>query len=183
VDNVTIGYLFYFGTLDGEWLTDEKGNKVKAQGTDGKDGVDGEDGNDGADGEDGTDGTNGKDGITPLLRPFRLLHLFHLLPLLVLYQSKFFHHPLKASSDHFLFSSGTIPVIGVRKDTDGCYYWTLDGEWLTDEKGNKMPFVPSLPSTPSSPSVPSTPSFPSAPVACPISRCNRKYGCQSHCTG
>ena len=58
----------YYWTLDGEWLTDEKGNKVKAQGTDGKDGVDGEDGNDGANGEDGTDGTNGKDGITPQLK-------------------------------------------------------------------------------------------------------------------
>ena len=58
----------YYWTLDGEWLTDEKGNKVKAQGTDGKDGVDGEEGNDGADGEDGTDGTNGKDGITPQLK-------------------------------------------------------------------------------------------------------------------
>ena len=52
-------------------MTDEKGNKVKAQGTDGKDGVDGEDGNDGVDGEDGVDGTNGKDGkdgITPQLK-------------------------------------------------------------------------------------------------------------------
>ena len=58
----------YYWTLDGEWLTDEKGNKVKAQGTDGKDGVDGEDGNDGANGEDGVDGTNGKDGITPQLK-------------------------------------------------------------------------------------------------------------------
>ena len=61
----------YYWTLDGEWLTDEKGNKVKAQGTDGKDGVDGEDGNDGIDGEDGVDGTNGKDGkdgITPQLK-------------------------------------------------------------------------------------------------------------------
>jgi hypothetical protein len=58
----------YYWTLDGNWLTDEKGNKVKAQGTDGKDGIDGEDGNDGADGEDGTDGTNGKDGITPQLK-------------------------------------------------------------------------------------------------------------------
>ena len=46
----------YYWTLDGEWLTDEKGNKVKAQGTDGKDGVDGE------------DGTNGEDGITPQLK-------------------------------------------------------------------------------------------------------------------
>ena len=25
------------------------------------------------------------------------------------------------------------PVIGVRQDADGVYYWTLDGEWLTDE--------------------------------------------------
>ena len=58
----------YYWTLDGNWLTDEKGNKVKAQGTDGKDGVDGEDGNDGANGEDGVDGTNGKDGITPQLK-------------------------------------------------------------------------------------------------------------------
>ena len=46
----------YYWTLDGKWPTDEKGNKVKAQGTDGKDGVDGE------------DGTNGKDGITPQLK-------------------------------------------------------------------------------------------------------------------
>jgi len=61
----------YYWTLDSEWLTDEKGNKVKAQGTDGKDGVNGEDGNDGIDGEDGVDGTNGKDGkdgITPQLK-------------------------------------------------------------------------------------------------------------------
>ncbi len=70
----------YYWTLNGNWLTDEKGNKVKAQGTDGKDGADGEDGKDGAngtdgkdgvDGEDGTNGTDGKDGadgITPQLK-------------------------------------------------------------------------------------------------------------------
>ena len=33
-------------------------------------------------------------------------------------------------------ADGNTPVIGVKKDTDGIYYWTLDGEWLTDEKGN-----------------------------------------------
>ncbi|MBR0321650.1 MAG: hypothetical protein IIX08_04605, partial [Bacteroidales bacterium] len=27
---------------------------------------------------------------------------------------------------------GHTPVIGVKKDADGIYYWTLDGEWLTD---------------------------------------------------
>ena len=33
---------------------------------------------------------------------------------------------------------GYTPVIGVRMDTDGIYYWTLDGEWLLDDQGNKM---------------------------------------------
>ncbi len=76
----------YYWTLNGEWLLDANGNKIKAQGTDGKDGAngtdgkdgangtDGKDGEDGADGEDGKDGTNGengadgKDGITPQLK-------------------------------------------------------------------------------------------------------------------
>ncbi len=34
--------------------------------------------------------------------------------------------------------SGAAPVIGVKQDVDGCYYWTLDGKWMTDEKGNKV---------------------------------------------
>ena len=34
---------------------------------------------------------------------------------------------------------GHTPTIGVRKDADGVYYWTLDGEWITDAQGNKIP--------------------------------------------
>ena len=34
---------------------------------------------------------------------------------------------------------GYIPVLGVKKDADGVYYWTLDGDWLTDASGNKIP--------------------------------------------
>lgn len=34
--------------------------------------------------------------------------------------------------------NGTPPVIGVEQDTDGLYYWTLDGEWLTDDEGSKI---------------------------------------------
>ena len=34
--------------------------------------------------------------------------------------------------------NGTTPVIGVEQDTDGFYYWTLDGEWLTDDEGSKI---------------------------------------------
>lgn len=79
----------YYWTIDGEWLLDDNGNKIKAQGTDGKDGADGADGKDGvilqlkieddywyisydegaswtelgkATGEDGNDGSNGTDG-------------------------------------------------------------------------------------------------------------------------
>ena len=55
----------YYWTLDGNWLTDNDGNKVRAQGLDGKDGYngkDGKDGEDGKDGKDGKDGENGRDG-------------------------------------------------------------------------------------------------------------------------
>ena len=34
---------------------------------------------------------------------------------------------------------GHTPTIGVKKDTDGNYYWTLDGEWMQDSEGNKIP--------------------------------------------
>ena len=46
----------YYWTLDGDWLLDDNGNKIKAQGIDGKDG------------EDGTDGKNGRNGTTPKLK-------------------------------------------------------------------------------------------------------------------
>ena len=52
----------WYWTVDGTWLLDSNGNKVKAVGEDGKDGQDGEDGKDGQDGEDGNDGQNGEDG-------------------------------------------------------------------------------------------------------------------------
>jgi len=35
--------------------------------------------------------------------------------------------------------AGATPVIGVAKDIDGIYYWTLNGNWLVDESGNKVP--------------------------------------------
>lgn len=73
----------YYWTLDGKWLIDGSGNKVKAEGRDGKNGADGKDGlngsdgrdgadgkngQDGADGKDGANGTDGRDGITPVLK-------------------------------------------------------------------------------------------------------------------
>ena len=73
----------YYWTLDGGWLLDGKGNKIKAVGTDGKNGQDGQDGTNGSngtngtdgkdgvngtDGKDGEDGKDGQDGVTPRLK-------------------------------------------------------------------------------------------------------------------
>ena len=33
---------------------------------------------------------------------------------------------------------GAVPVIGIRLDTDGVYYWTLNSEWLKDGSGYKV---------------------------------------------
>jgi hypothetical protein len=36
---------------------------------------------------------------------------------------------------------GQTPLIGVAKDTDGIYYWTVNGAWLLDENGLKVKAV------------------------------------------
>ena len=33
---------------------------------------------------------------------------------------------------------GKTPVIGIKQDTDGIYYWTLNGTWLLDDEGKKL---------------------------------------------
>ena len=58
----------YYWTLNGTWLTDTSGNKIKAEGTVGRDGVNGKPGQDGDDGQDGKPGEDGEDGITPQLK-------------------------------------------------------------------------------------------------------------------
>lgn len=55
----------YYWTINDEWLLDDNGNKVKAEGTDGKDGTDGTNGSNGLNGSNGKDG---KDGVIPKLK-------------------------------------------------------------------------------------------------------------------
>ena len=73
----------------------------------------GQDGKDGADGKDGQNGTNGKDGQDGA--------------------------DGKDGQNGADGKDGSTPVIGVAQDTDGVYYWTLNGEWLLDDNGNKLP--------------------------------------------
>ncbi len=35
-------------------------------------------------------------------------------------------------------TDGLTPIIGIRMDVDNIYYWTLNGEWLLDDNGNKI---------------------------------------------
>lgn len=55
----------YYWTIDGDWLLDDAGNKIKAVGTDGQNGTNG---SDGEDGQNGSNGKDGKDGNTPRLK-------------------------------------------------------------------------------------------------------------------
>ena len=52
----------YYWTIDGKWLLNAEGEKVKAEGKDGADGKDG------VDGQPGADGKKGADGVTPQLK-------------------------------------------------------------------------------------------------------------------
>ena len=231
----------YYWTLDGQWLTDENGNKIKANGIDGKDGQDGTNGNDGADGKDGKDGitpqlkiendywyisydngatwtqlskatgengsdgangTDGKNGVdgdsffqdvdtsnddyviftladgtqikVPTWYAFEQLKQLceemnknieatqQILGALqnndyvtsiqqIVENGKTIGYTINFSKsgavtiyhgengkDGANGANGHTPIIGVRQDTDDIYYWTLDGQWLTDEDGNKI---------------------------------------------
>lgn len=55
----------YYWTIDGDWLTDSTGHKIRITGEKGDKGADGKDG---ADGQPGTNGENGKDAVTPQLK-------------------------------------------------------------------------------------------------------------------
>lgn len=209
----------YYWTLNGDWLTDENGDKIKAEGTDGKDGADGSDGEDGTDGvtpkleirEDywwisydngtnwtqlgkatGEDGKDGEDGIggdsmftkvdyktstdyviftladgtqikLPTWSAFEALqrlcnetntNLSALQTIVTALQNndyitsvdpliengKVVGYTIKfAKSNPIVIYNGkdgadgvdgNTPVIGVKKDGDGIYYWTLDGEFI-----------------------------------------------------
>ena len=70
----------------------------------------------GQDGKDGQNGTNGKDG-----------------------QNGADGKDGQDGQNGADGKDGITPVIGVAQDTDGVYYWTLNGEWLLDDNGNKLP--------------------------------------------
>ena len=213
----------YYWTLDGEWLTDASGNKIKANGIDGANGNNGATGPQGPQGEQGitpqlkiengnwfisydngttwneigqATGDTGKDGdaffqgvdssnseyvvITladgtviklPTWSAFEQLrtlcnqmntNISALQTIVAALQNNDYVTKVEPVVEdgktigytiYFTKSNpvtiyhgqngangkdGYTPVIGVKQHTDGIYYWTLDGEWLTDASGNKI---------------------------------------------
>lgn len=218
----------YYWTIDGEWMMDESGNKIKAVGEDGEDGKDGENGADGKDGANGKDATvprlkiedgcwyvtydDGQtwvslgdssseedesdalfsdvdtsnelyiiftlaDGTTFKVPTWKAIEQLYALceqmntnissvqaivtalqendtiksiePLIENGEETgwkitfakggtitIYHG--KDGADGKDGKDGYAPEIGVKKDTDGVYYWTINGEWILDEDGQKM---------------------------------------------
>lgn len=223
----------YYWTLNGEWLLDANGNKIKVQGTDGKNGQDGadgttpllkiendywyvsydngatwvqlgkatgKDGKDGTNGADGNNGVNGEDGkdgdsffqsvdtsnseyvvftlangtqiklptwyafeqlrtqcnqmntnissLQTIVQALQTIdYLISCVPLMengvqIGYTLTFaktgsivIYHGKNGKDG----ADATIPIIGAKTHTDNILYWTIDGEWLLDNKGNKIP--------------------------------------------
>lgn len=102
----------YYWWLNDNWVTDNDGNWLRV---------------DGAKGEAGADG---KDGVTPQLKienGFWMLSADN---------GKTWTSIGKATGE--TGADGATPVVGIKQFTDGIYYWTLNGEFMTDDDGNKI---------------------------------------------
>ena len=112
---------FYYWTLDGEWLIVD-GNKVRANGKDGVDGT------------NGVDGINGKDAVSPKVRINEDTKEWEIsvdggntwIQTGVIAEGKDGIDGTNGTNG----TNGTTPQVSIKKDTDGNYYWTLNGEWI-----------------------------------------------------
>ncbi len=94
---------------DGKDGVDGTNGKDGINGTDGKDGINGTDGKDGVNGNDGKDGVDGTNGKDGI-----------------------------NGTDGKDGKDGVSPVLTAAQDTDGQFYWKVNGEWLKDG-ANKVP--------------------------------------------
>lgn len=105
----------FYWWLNGLWLEDSEGKKIPVSGENGV---------------DGKDGYDGKNGTTPQLKienGFWMLSTDN---------GETWTQLGKATGESG--QDGEAPVVGIKKFTDGIYYWTLNGEFMTDDEGNKI---------------------------------------------
>lgn len=149
---------------DNYWYIDGVKTNVKATGEDGEDGItpsisissdgywviNGIKSSIKAKGENGTNGEDGKDGITPLLKIDTEGYWT------ISYDNGKIYNRILDSNNSPVSAigkdgengqdgkdgedgqDGKTPEIAIKQDSDGIYYWTKDGEWLTDQQGQKI---------------------------------------------
>lgn len=143
---------------DNYWYIDGVKTNVKATGEDGEDGItpsisispdgywviNGVKSSIKAKGENGTNGEDGKDGITPLLKIDAEGYWT------ISYDNGKIYNRILDSNNSPISAigkngqdgkdgqDGKTPEIAIKQDFDGIYYWTKDGEWLTDQQGQKI---------------------------------------------
>jgi len=105
----------YYWTRDGKWITDKYGNRLKAIGVDGKD---------------------GKEVLAPALKIENGRWLFST------DGGKRWTDIGQATGndgkDGENGTDGHTPMVIAKQYSDGVYYWTRDGKWITDEYGSKL---------------------------------------------
>lgn len=126
VKKVTDGYEITFSKGTVAVIKNGTDGKDGINGTDGKDGVNGTDGKDGingTDGKDGVDGTNGKDGVDGNDGKDGVDGTNG-----------------KDGINGTNGKDGVSPVLTAKQDeVDKLFYWQVNGDWLKDTAGNKIP--------------------------------------------
>jgi len=113
----------WYWTLNGEWIIDDNGNRMRAGGVDGK------------------DGKNGKDDINlslpiPLTRINPVTRLWEIsTDGGITYTST----GVLADGQNGKDGSAEDFDMSIKKGEDGVWYWTVNNQWITDENGNRMP--------------------------------------------
>ncbi|MDR1343047.1 MAG: DUF4988 domain-containing protein [Prevotellaceae bacterium] len=113
----------YCWTLGGEWLEDADGNKIPVTGPQGP---------------SGPQGPPGATGITPTLRINPDSGDWEVC--LAGGCDEGCNEGWKSLDVKATGNDGSTPAIGADAFEDA-YYWTVDGEWLTDADGNKIPLT------------------------------------------
>ena len=116
----------WYWTLNGQWIIDGDGDRMRAGGIDGKDGVDGKD---------------GKDDINlslpiPITRINPITRLWEISS-----DGGITYVSTGILADGKDGKDGTAETFNMsaQKGEDGNWYWTFNNRWITDENGNRMP--------------------------------------------
>ena len=122
----------WYWTLNGKWIFDDDGNRMRAGALDGKNGKDG---------ADGLNGKNGNDDINmtlpiPLIRINPVTRYWEISE-----DGGSTYKTTGVLADGNPGKDGTVGnfELNAAKGEDGILYWTYNGQWLLDENGNRMP--------------------------------------------